>query len=424
MKLRLVGCSHHASSVAVREQLAFNAEQTVDALAKFRLAYPEVEAVLLSTCNRVELYVGRGDAGALPTTNELISFLAEYHGVESIPLRDQLFCSEGTKVVRHLFFVAASLDSMVVGEPQILAQVKQAFAAAQEAGTNGPLGHHLFETAYKVAKRVATETEIHRRRVSIPSVAVADYAKQLFETFRNKKILLLGAGEMGQETLRYLNDEGAKEIVVLNRNRQRAEVLAQEITADVDDWDHLAERIAWADLIVSTTAAREPVVTAAQFRKLHQQRSERLLFVLDLAVPRDFEASIGGYTNVYLYCIDDLRAVCERNRKAREKEWPRAERIIEEEVERFLADRNHRATVPTIQRLRQQADRLKEDELERLWNKLGELDPQDRAEIEQSFGRLVNKLLHPPLASLRDEAKKGSHHSLLDALRHLFQISD
>jgi glutamyl-tRNA reductase len=288
----------------------------------------------------------------------------------------------------------------------------------------GPLTHHVFQTAYRVAKRVANETEINRRRVSIPSVAVADYAKQLFETFQNKKVLLLGAGEMGEETLRYLRDEGAHDIVVLNRSRERAESLAQKLDVFVDDWEQLDTRIAWADLIVSTTGSREPIVTSQRFRAIQQQRSERLLFVLDLAVPRDFDPEISQYNNVYLYCIDDLQAVCDQNRKAREKEWPKAERIVAEQTTRFLAERNHRVTAPTIQRLRQQADQLKKVELQRLLNKLGAIDPHAQEEIECSFDRLVNKLLHPPLESLRDEAKKGSPHSLLQALRHLFQIPE
>lgn len=424
MKLQLVGCSHHGSSVELREQLAFTPVQTVDALRRLQASFPGLEAVLLSTCNRVELYVAGTTPTALPDPRELVTFLAEYHCLDPGRVQEELFCHADEEAVRHLFLVAAGLDSMVVGESQILSQVKQAFLTAQEEQTVGPVTRHVFETAYRVAKRVANETDINRRRVSIPSVAVADFAKQLFETFHDKKILLLGAGEMGKETLRYLTAEGARDIVLLNRHRPRAEALAATIHATVDDWQHLQARIAWADLIVSTTGARETVVTADQFRVIHQQRAERLLFVLDLAVPRDFDAAIAQFTNVYLYCIDDLHCVCEANRKAREKEWPKAERIVEEETRRFLAERNHRVTVPTIQRLRQQAELLKQEELQRLWNKLGPVDPRQQEEIERSFERLVNKLLHPPLESLRDEAQKGSPHGLLDALRHLFQISD
>ena len=208
MKLQLVGCSHHSSSVEVRERLAFTPHQTVDALHRLQDRFPNTEAVLLSTCNRVELYLaGRVSAGC-PPHQDMIQFLADYHGLDSTSLTQDLFLLSDQEAVRHLFLVAASLDSMVVGEAQILSQVKQAFAAAQEEHTTGPVTHHVFETAYRVAKRVASETEINRRHVSIPSLAVADYAKQFFETFTHKKILLLGAGEMGEETLRYLRDEG------------------------------------------------------------------------------------------------------------------------------------------------------------------------------------------------------------------------
>ncbi len=424
MKLLLVGCSHHNASVDVRESLAFTQEQTVEALRCWQERYPTTEAVLLSTCNRVEFYVAGTGPQATPPHDDMVRFLADFHRLNPLNLQKCLFQLSDQEAVRHLFLVASSLDSMVVGEAQILSQVKQSFAAAQEAQTTGPLTHHAFESAYRVAKRVTHETDINRRRVSIPSVAVGDYARQLFETFTNKRVLLLGAGEMGEETLRYLRDEGAQDIVVLNRHRERAETLAQRLQAQVDSWDQLDQRLAWADLIVSTTGAREPIVTAERFRAVEQTRAERLLFVLDLAVPRDFDPAIAQCSNVYLYCIDDLQAVCERNRRARQKEWPKAERVVEEETLRFMAERHHRVTVPTIQRLREQADSVKNDELQRLMNKLGEIDPRAREEIARSFDRLVNKLLHPPLESLRDEARKGSPHSLLDALRHLFQIPE
>ena len=335
-----------------------------------------------------------------------------------------MFQYSDQEAVRHLFQVAASLDSMVVGEAQILSQVKQAFATAQAEHSTGPVTHHAFEAAYRVAKRVASETKINRRRVSIPSVAVADYAQQLFETFQDKKVLLLGAGEMGEETLRYLRDEGAHDVVVLNRNRERAECAGAAFGSHRRylGASFRADRLGRSDC--QYHGAREPIVTSRQFRDIEQTRAERLLFVLDLAVPRDFDPEIAQFSNVYLYCIDDLRAVCEKNRQAREKEWPKAERIVEEETLRFTAERNHRVTAPTILRLRQQADALKNDELHRLMNKLGEIDVRSREEIARSFDRLVNKLLHPPLESLRDEAKKGSPHGLLNALRHLFQIRD
>jgi glutamyl-tRNA reductase len=424
MKLHLVGCSHRSSSVDIRERLAFTRDQTAEALRALRAAYPGSEAVLLSTCNRVELYVAAQDATACPSHPQLIRFIANFHGLDDRDVSGHMFQHSDADAARHLFAVAASLDSMVVGEAQILSQVKQAFTAAQEQQMTGPVIHLAFEAANRVAKRVATETDINRRRVSIPSVAVADFAKQLFETFHDKHVLLLGAGEMGEETLRYLRDEGARRIVILNRSASRAEALAARVEAEVDVWEQLDVRLAWADLVVSTTGAREPVVTAGRFQNIHHQRAQRTLFILDLAVPRDFDPVIGQFSNVYLYCIDDLKNACERNRLAREREWPKAQQIVDEETARFVADVNRRVTGPTIHRLKQQAEELKSDELRRLLNKLGDIDGRTREEIEHSFERLVNKLLHPPLESLRDEASRGSPHRLLDALRHLFQITD
>lgn len=425
MKLQLVGCSHHTAPVEVREKLAFSPDQVRLALQTLRQRYPDTEAVLLSTCNRVELYIASEVATACPTHHDVVNFLAEFHGVSSQEIFNDLFERTGEDFVRHLFTVAASLDSMVVGEAQILSQVKQAYELATTEESVGPLTNSAFQAALHVAKRVATETAIQQKRVSIPSVAVADFARQVFERFDDKKVLVIGAGEMGEETLRYLIEEGARDITIVNRNRERAEALAELLGGRVSAWDKLAEHLVEADIVVSTTAASEPIVTAAKFRKISEARAQRPLFILDLAVPRDFDPAIGDFTGVYLYSVDDLGKHCERNRKEREREWPKAERIIEEETARFMTDLHHRSTGPTIKRLKARADEVKAEELARLLNKLGpSVDPRVRAEIERGFDRLVNKLLHPPLESLRDEASQGAPHGLLEALKRLFQLSD
>jgi glutamyl-tRNA reductase len=424
MKLQMLGCSHHGTPLEVRELLAFSEDQCQTALAELRQRFPECESVLISTCNRVELYTASSNAGGCPTTLQLVDFLAGFHRLDPEQICRVLSERSGEDAVRHLFMVASSLDSMVVGEAQILSQVKQAYALARTGDSAGPLINAFFQAALRVAKRIATETSIHERRVSIPSVAVADFAAQIFERFDDKSVLVIGAGEMGEETLRYLKDKGARDIALVNRNRQRAERLAASVGGRVLPWEQLYPALVAADLVIGTTGSDEPILTAAQYEPIHVQRQQRPLFMLDLAVPRDFEAAIGDFLGVYLYSIDDLKRACEANRRAREKEWPKAERIIQAETARFLADLNHRATGPTIKRLRQQADRLKVEEMQRLLNKLGTIDERSRLEIEQSFDRLVNKLLHPPLERLRDEAERGSHHGLLDALTRLFQLKD
>jgi glutamyl-tRNA reductase len=229
---------------------------------------------------------------------------------------------------------------------------------------------------------------------------------------------------MGDETLRYLQEEGARDITVVNRTKERAEEMAAKWSGRAAPWEELHDQLIAADLVVSTTGATEPIVTLADFRRLEPQRYQRPLFVLDLAMPRDFDPAIGGELGVYLYCIDDLKAACEKNRRDRDIELPKAIAIIEAEAAEFMADLNRRATGPIIRRLKQGWKQPMEDELRRLFNKLPELDETSRAEIEQSFNRLVNKLLHPPLESLRDESRGGVPHGLLDALKRLFQLKD
>jgi glutamyl-tRNA reductase len=425
MKLQIVGCSHHTANVEVRERLAFNPDQTRDALARLRRRFPDSEAVLLSTCNRTELYTACENAVGCPSHHDLVEFLAEFHGLDAVEIFDDLFERTGEDAVRHLFTVAASLDSMVVGEAQILSQVKQAYEMAGAENCAGPLTHTAFQAAIRVAKRVATETRINEKRVSIPSVAVSDFAAGIFERFDDKRVLVIGAGEMGEETLRYLIDQGACEVTIVNRNLPRAEELAARTCGRAEPWDRLFDLLVEADLVISTTGAQEPIVTLTQYRRIEQRREQRPIFILDLAVPRDFDPGVGAEgINVYLYSIDDLRKECDRNRAAREREWPKAERIIEEETTRFMTELHHRATGPTIRRLKARADEVKVEELGRLLNKLGGIDDRCRKEIERSFDRVVNKLLHPPLESLRDEAESGAPHGLLEALKRLFQLSD
>lgn len=424
MRLQMVGCSHHHASVELRERLAFTPEAAREALHQLRDRFPDAEAVLLSTCNRVELYVASEHSEACPSHSDVVHFLADFHKLNADDIFDDLFERTGEDFVRHLFTVAASLDSMVVGEAQIIAQVKQAYDLATRENSVGPITNSAFQAALRVAKRIATETAIQQKRLSVPSVAVAEYARQFFERFDDKRVLVIGAGEMAEETLRYLVDEGVRDVTIVNRTLSRAADLAAKMVGKAEPWETLGHHISEADLIVSATGATEPIITSESFHSLHAKRFQRPLLILDMAVPRDFEATVADYVGVYLYGVDDLKAACERNRQEREREWPKAEKIIEDETVRFMKDLHHRATGPTIKRLRERADEIKLDEMTRLYNKLGEMDPKAKAEITKSFDRLINKLLHPPLESLRDEAQYGSPHGLLAALKRLFKLSD
>ncbi len=423
MLMQVVGCSHHGTSIALRERIAFSGEQAAEALDRWRRVFPGVEAVLLSTCNRVELYCAAEEAAA-PSRQQVAGFLARFHRLDPEELIDALYHHHHAEAIRHLFTVASSLDSMVVGEPQILAQVKQAYDLATRCDNTGPVTHAAFQAALKCARRVAGETAIHQRRVSIPSVAVADFASQIFERFDDKHVVVLGAGEMAEETLRYLQDEGAHQVTVINRNYDRAAQLAERWRGQAVAWDQLAEALATADLVVSTTGAPETVLTREAFAGIERARHGRPLFILDLAVPRDFDPAIGQRPGVYLYSVDDLRAACERNRAERDRELPAALRIVQQETARFMAELHHRATGPIIQQLLEGWQRPKEEELARLLNRLPELDTKGQEEVRRAFDRLINKLLHPPLQSLRDESREGIPSRLIEALRKLFQLKD
>ena len=336
MKIQVFGCSHHTAPICVREQLAFGPTDVEVALSELRREFPAVEAVLLSTCNRVELYSAAADGDA-PTCRQWVDFLARFHGMDASRILAHLYVREDRAAVRHLFLVASSLDSMVVGEPQILAQVKQAYQVADQQQAAGPMIHGMFQAALKTARRVANETALHQHRVSIPSVAIADFARQVFERFDDKQTLVIGAGEMAEETLKYLRQQGAVHVTVVNRHIERAEALARRWQGQVVPWERLWEALAAADLVISTTGAPTTLVSLPQFLRIEPARNGRPLLILDLAVPRDFDPAIGDRPGVYLFSVDDLKAACDRNQRARDGEMPAALRIVEEETERFLA---------------------------------------------------------------------------------------
>jgi len=423
MNVQVVGCSHHSAPVEFRERLAFGLEQSREALSGWRRAFPGVEVVLLSTCNRVEVYAAASER-APPGMEQVAGFLAGFHALDPTELNGHLYLRRQREAVCHLFTVASSLDSMVLGEPQITAQVKQAYQLAAEEETAGPVLHGAFQAALHAARRVANETTIHQRRVSVPSVAVGDFGRRIFERFNDKHVLVIGAGEMAEETLLYLRDEGVHQLTVINRNAERGTQLAVRWRGRALNWEQLDEALATADLVISTTSSEEPIVDTARFRRIERLRHGRPLFVLDLAVPRDFDPGIGERPDVYLYSIDDLQAVCEQNRRQRDRELPAAQRIINEEADRFLADMYHQSTGPVVTQLREKWRQHEEQELRRLFNKLPQLDEHAKEEIRRSFDRLVNKLIHPPLESLRKEARQGIPATLLEALSKLFQLKD
>lgn len=421
MTLQVAGCNH-LTPLAIRERLAFSSARVPEALARYRARFPHAEGVLLSTCNRTEIYAAGWGA---PTGGEIAVFLAELSNLPVTEVQQELFFLTGDQAIRHLFAVAASLDSMVLGETQILRQVKDAYQVAAADQSAGQVTHTAFQAAIRVAKRIATETALHQHRVSIASVAVHDFAMRIFEDLADKSVLVIGAGETAAETVRALREHGATEISIINRTKDRAAAMASHLRGRVRDWSDLRGSMVDADLVISATGADEYLMTHDEFAEISQSRQQRPMMIMDLAVPRDFDPRITHCLGVYLYTIDDLRKICDNHREKRQNELPRAWSIIDQETERFMGEIRMDSASDTIRQLKANAEQIKNLELARLWNRLPQTDEPTRAAVEQAFNRLTNKLLHPPLDSLRREV----HHEvrqvgMLEALRRLFQIGD
>lgn len=424
MKLVVIGASHHLTPLDVREKLAIPKSQIPTLLQQLQADLPAVEGVFLSTCNRIEWYLAAPVDQFEAAEAWVNRFFARQADRTVEQLQPFLFQLVDQAATEHLFRVAASLDSMVVGESQIISQVREAYDEAAKLQRMLPVVHTWFQKAISVAKSITTETALHRHRVSVPSVAISGFAADIFETLADKRILLIGAGQIAEETLVYLQDHGVRSAHLVNRTASHATELAERFAGRAHAWEELGNQIQSADLIVSTTGSAQPIVDLPTFQKLYQKRHQRPLLILDLAIPRDFGPGIADLPNVYLYTIDDLKAQCQRNLRLREKELPKAEEIVRQHVERFQQEWNLRYSVPAIQQLRDRTDEIKQEELARLLHKIPDLTPELRKELEIAFDRLVNKILHRPLTSLRAEAKSGHPQQLVDSLKRLFQLND
>jgi glutamyl-tRNA reductase len=433
MMLLLVGCSYRTAPVALREQLAFDAERLHRALDELAARYG-CEAAILSTCNRVELYLAR--VGRIPNSScpdpplsldaALVrEFLAEFHQLSASELHTHLYEHHGAEAVRHLFRVVASLDSLIVGEGQIAAQVKQAYEVARERGTVGPLLHALFQHAQQAAKRVRTETGIARGHVSVSSAAV-EYVRQVFDHFNDKTILVIGAGKMGELTLRHLRDLRPRRIWVTNRSADKAQAVAAGCGGLPIAWEQLDGALAKADIVLSTTGATEPIMTLERYETIRARRTGGAVVILDIAVPRDFDPRIHDGDRTCLFNIDDLERIREQTLQDRRKYVAPAEAILAEEELRFLKEWKRRTHGPVIARLTQDFEAKRRAIVQQLLARMdGRLTSEERSYIEGAFRLLQNQFLHGPISALTEEPHEtGGHHTLLDALRKLFRLQD
>jgi glutamyl-tRNA reductase len=426
MNVQVVYCNHQSARLDIRERLAFADEAQLErAYAELKCRFPRSEAVLVSTCNRVEVYTAQDAEAPPPTSQEVARFFSEFHNLPVESFLDELLQHSGAGAVQHLFEVACSIDSMVLGENQIVNQVKAAYDVAARTQANGPLTNVLFQRALQVSRRVRTETKLSEGRVSIASVAVGEFGRSIFDRFSDKTILVIGAGEMAHETLRYLQGEGVGRLIVCNRSFDRACQIAAEFHGQPRDWDELDACLAAADVVVSATGASVPVVTRERLAAVRRNTGEKPLFILDLGAPRDFEPAAATVDDgVFLYNVDDLEATCERNRLKRAGAIAHAQQIIAEETSRFMHDVYYQASGPVVQRLREEWHAISRGELDQLFRKLPHLGESDRMALERCMERIVNKLLHPPLMTIREEAQSGPPLGLLDTLRRLFRLGD
>ena len=424
MVVTVIGASHRTAPIDVRERFAFGLGELPRALQRLVEAGPVQEAVLLSTCNRTEVYLALSDA----ERGEEIArqMMAERAGGDAGSNLRYLYQRRDRAAVEHLFRVAAGLDSMVVGEPQIQGQVREAYmAACSVAGGSGPVVgptlNRLFQTALNVGGRVRSETQLGVGAASISSAAV-DLAKKIFGSLRGRHALVMGAGEMSEVTLECLRSEGVDGTLVVNRTHARAQELAERCGGRALQWDDLGSALGAADIVICSTAAPHPVLTRREFRRVLPGGVRRPLCIIDIAIPRDVEPEVGEEDNVFLYNIDDLQQMVEDSLGRRREELPAAEAIVAEGVEEFWAWFSGLAVVPTIRDLRERSEELRRAELDKAMRRLSHLAPEDREAVEGLTRSLLNKLLHAPTVRLREAAGNGRGIHALDTLRYLFEL--
>jgi len=417
-ELLTLGVSHKTAPVALRERLAFSDEQAGEFAAQ-ALATPDVrEAVVISTCNRTEIYLVVGDA--VRAEADVLGLLARRSGIRLTELAEVTYSPRNCDAARQLYRVTAGLDSMIVGEAEVQGQVRRAHEAAMRSGCTGPLSNRLFAAALSTGKRVRSETGIASSRVSVPSVAV-DLAKEVLGGLEQRHVVIVGAGETSELTARALADQGAGTVFVANRHADRALSIAERFGGSVVNFDGLPEQLAKADIVLSSTASPHPIVGREELDLVMREREQRPLLLIDIAVPRDIDPACGELQGVTLYDIDDLQAVVARNLSSRAGELPRAEAIVEEEIRRFARWLGQLDTLPTVTALREHATAIVEQVLAENSGSWETASPRDLARIEAIARAVMSRLLHEPTIRLRSFTGERGH-GTLELVRELFGL--
>ena len=415
----VAGLSHRTAPIDVREQLALEEDKLREILRDIAERGVCSELMILSTCNRVEVY----GVAEVPGEAHGAAFrqMTAQRGMDFRTLEPLLYTKTGAEAVLHAFRVAASLDSMVLGEPQILGQVKDAFALAQSCRVVGPLLHALMSQAFAVAKRVRTETEIGRFAVSV-SFAAVELARKIFGSLDGKTVLLIGAGEMGELAARHLQDQGTLPVYVANRTWSRALDLARDLAGTAVRYEDFPSMMAGVDIVITSTAAPEPIISVADVEAVLRARHERPLFFIDIAVPRNVEPAVNGLDNAFCYDVDDLRSVVESNLRERQREAQRGEALVRGEVGKFAERLGDLEVVPTIVSLREKLEEIRRGEVARALGRLPGADEATRQALEALSQAIVNKVLHAPTVKLRDSSRAGHGRRWVEVISEVFGL--
>jgi glutamyl-tRNA reductase len=419
MHIVVVGLSHHTAPVEIRERLAF-APTAMERPLQQMLALPTInEALIVSTCNRVELYAVTKEPDTAVAA--LRRFLADDHNVPLEEVEQHLYDYQGEDAIRHLFRVASSLDSMIIGEPQILGQIKTAYGYAVEFKTAGLILNRFLHKAFSVAKRVRTETGIASSAVSV-SFAAVELARKIFDRLDDKGVMIIGAGEMCELAARHFVSNGVTRVLVTNRTFERAEKLAAEFQGRAVHFEHFTEHLAEVDIVMTSTGAPTFILDHRQMEEVLRRRKHRPMFLIDIAVPRDIDPKVNDLDNVYLYDVDDLQGVVQANLKERQKEAHRAEAIIGEEIGQFHIWLANLEVKPTIVALRKRIEEISSQELAKTFGNHKDLSDAQRRGIEAMANAIVNKILHRPIAVLKRTQNDTSGEDYVDAVRELFDL--
>ncbi len=421
MKFSITGLNHRSAPVEVREGLAFDARSLGEALTDLLRRPGIAEGLILSTCNRVEVAVTSPDGEDPRAVVE--EFLAARRGVDVGWLAPYLYHFEDAEAIRHLFRVAASLDSMVVGEPQILGQLKAAYAAAKAHGAVGGWMETILTRAFGVAKRVRTETGIGENPVSISSTAV-DLARQIFGSLAERRVMVVGAGKMAELAVRHLRSAGVTRIYVTNRTLERARAMAEAFEGVVVEYDRFLDALQEMDIVLTSSGAPFYLLRKEQVRRVMEARRNRPVFLIDIAVPRNVDPAVNELDNVFLYDIDDLQRVADANMGERRKRAQLAERIVAEEVERMVARLKAREVTPTIVGLQQRFEQIRQAELARYRSRLGPLSPEQLDALEGLTRSILAKLAHGPITELRRQAGRPDGFEVVELIRRIFRLDE